>query len=367
MPGVVDCHVHMLLSHLDLWRLATAPISLRICEAVDNLATTLDAGVTYARDAGGIDAGVAQAVRTGLIRGPRLQVSIGLICQTGGHADGWVLSGRDMPTILPPLPGMPVTVVDGPEDVRRAVRSLVRAGADVLKIATSGGVLSPRDDPRRRHLADDELAMLRSEAAAAGLRIMAHAHANEGVKAAVRGGAASVEHGVWLDDEAIQMMLDAGTWLVPTLAAPREVLRYDNGAGAMPPELIAQARELVAAHSDSFARALDAGVKVALGSDSGVIAHGDNLRELELMVEAGMSGADGWRAATAGGAALLGVEDRFGALEVGKRADLIGVQGDPFNVTALRERIDLVVQDGAIVRARTDAVRAEQPASGAAA
>jgi len=347
-PGIIDCHVHMLLSHMDLWQLASAPISLRICEAVRNLSITLDAGVTTVRDAAGIDAGVAQAVRSGLVRGPAVQISIGMLCQTGGHADGWTLSGRDLPTLFPPLPGMPVTVVDGPEEMRRAVRSLVRAGADVIKIATSGGVLSPRDNPKDRHFADDELEALRAAAAAANVRVMAHAHSTDGVKSAVRAGVASVEHGVWLDDEAIELMLANGTYLVPTLGAPRIVLEEEGDA--LPPETREQAREIVAAHRDSFRQAVEAGVKIAMGTDSGVIPHGRNLCELALMEEAGLSAAECWRASTASAADLLGIGDQVGRLEVGMRADVIGVAGDPLQLGDLDERVALVVRAGDVVK-----------------
>jgi imidazolonepropionase-like amidohydrolase len=347
-PGIIDCHVHMLLSHMDLWRLATSPISLRVCEAVHNLSITLDAGVTTVRDAAGIDAGVAEAVRSGLVRGPALQVSIGMLCQTGGHADAWTLSGLELPTLFPPLPGTPVTVVDGPQEMRRAVRSLVRAGADVLKIATSGGVLSPRDSPRDRHFAEDELAVLRAEAAAANVRVMAHAHSEDGIKSAVRAGVASVEHGVWLDEEAIELMLANGTYLVPTLGAPRIVLEEEGDS--LPPETREQARDIVATHRESFRRAVDAGVKIAMGTDSGVIPHGRNLRELALMEEAGLSAAECWRASTASAADLLGIGDEVGTLAVGMRADVIGVAGDPLGLGDLDERVALVVRAGEVVK-----------------
>lgn len=165
VPAVIDTHVHLLTTRVDVWRLATTPLSYRVCEAVDNLAVTLAGGVTTVRDAGGIDAGIAMAANGGLILGPRVQASIGMVCQTGGHADGWTLSGVDIPTLIPRFPGVPQTVVDGPDEVRRAVRRLVRAGAEVIKIATSGRVLSPRDNLADRRLDDQELAALRRAAA----------------------------------------------------------------------------------------------------------------------------------------------------------------------------------------------------------
>src|SRR5439155_1424561 len=140
---------------------------------------------------------------------------ISMISQTGGHGDGWTPSGCSVP-LIGPHPGRPATVVDGVDGMRRVVRELIRAGADVIKVATSGGVLSARDDPRHGHLRDDEVAVLVAEAAAAGIAVMSHAQASDGIKLAVRNGVRSIEHGIYLDDEAIEMMLERGTWLVPT-------------------------------------------------------------------------------------------------------------------------------------------------------
>jgi imidazolonepropionase-like amidohydrolase len=196
-----------------------SPFSYRFFETVRNLAATLRVGITTVRDAAGADAGVRQAVADGLVQGPRLQISVTLLSQTGGHGDGWFRSGQVL-NFWPTYPGMPDGLVDGPEAMRRKVRELVRAGADVIKVATSGGVLSPTDDPRHAHFRDDELTALVAEAAAAGRWVMAHAQAADGIKAAVRAGIRSIEHGIYLDDEAIELMLDRGTWLVPTLVAP---------------------------------------------------------------------------------------------------------------------------------------------------
>jgi imidazolonepropionase-like amidohydrolase len=158
-----------------------------------------------------------------------MQVSLTLLSQTGGHGDGWFPSGQEV-SFWPVYPGM----VDGPEALRRRVRELVRAGADVIKVATSGGVLSPTDDPRHAHFREDELAALVAEAAAAGRWVMAHAQAADGVKAAVRAGIRSIEHGIYLDDEAIELMLERGTWLVPTLVAPRGSWRRPGPACPCP-------------------------------------------------------------------------------------------------------------------------------------
>ena len=222
---------------LDLVKLMMRPFSLRYFEAVANMEATLRTGITSVREAGGSDLGVKTAVPKGLVRGPRMQISIVMLSQTGGHGDDDAALGRVL-RLAAPYPGNPKWVVDGPDEMRRRVRELVREGADVIKVATSGGVLSPRDDPRHGHFRDDELSVLVAEATAADVYVMAHAQATEGIKAAIRNGIRSIEHGIYLDDEAISMMLERGTWLVPTLSAPRAVLAASE-AGARIDEISA--------------------------------------------------------------------------------------------------------------------------------
>jgi imidazolonepropionase-like amidohydrolase len=237
-------------------RTLQAPFSYRFFETVKNLAATLAAGITMVRDAAGADAGVKKAVADGLVPGPRLQISVTLLSQTGGHGDGWFPSGQVV-EFWPPYPGMPDGLVDGPEAMRRKVRELIRAGADVIKVATSGGVLP--DAARRK------------------------------------------------------------------------------------------AVEVSEAHADSFRRAVAAGVKVAMGTDSGVTPHGRNLAELELMAKGGMEPAQALAAASSSAAELLGVADELGTLEPGKRADVVVVDGDPFELATLSDRIAAVVKDGRLV------------------
>ena len=202
--------------------------------------------------------------------------------------------------------------------MRHKVRELLRAGADVLKVATSGGVLSPRDDPRHGHFRDDELEVLVAEATAAGKYVMAHAQATDGIKAAVRTGIRSIEHGIYLDDEAIGMMLDRGTWLVPTLAAPRGVFAARDAGIPVPDVILKKCEMVMETHTDSIRRAIAAGVKVAMGTDSGVCPHGQNLRELALMADCGMSPEDALVATTKTAAELLGVADDLGTIEPGQ-------------------------------------------------
>ena len=349
IPGLIDCHTHVLLSSIDFWKLLETPFSYRFFQAAQNLATTLRLGITTVRDAGGADLGVKQAVADRMIPGPRMQIAINMISQTGGHNDGWMASGGCFHFLFPVHPGSPEAVVDGPDEMRRVARQLLRAGADVLKVATSGGVLSTRDDPRHPHFRADELDVLVAEARAAGVAVMAHAQSAEGIKAALRAGVRSVEHGIFLDDEGIDLLLQTGSFLVPTLVAPISVAEAIDAGASLPERAVEKLEEVLASHENAFTAALAAGVEIAMGSDSGMIPHGTNLRELELMVKYGMEPHKALQAATRQAARLLGVSDESGTIEPGKRADLVFVQGDPLEFGTLADRITAVYQDGVAV------------------
>lgn len=347
LPGLFDCHVHFTFSgDLDPLNGAMRPFSLRYFEATANMAATLRTGITSVREAGGSDLGVKTAVTRGLVPGPRMQISIAMLSQTGGHGDRSLPSGGCLGW-QETYPGNPSGLVDGPEEMRRRVRELIREGADVIKVATSGGVLSPRDDPRHGHFRDDELAVLVSEAAAAGLHVMAHAQATDGIKAAIRNGIRSIEHGIYLDDEAIGMMLERGTWLVPTLAAPRAVIAAGRTGTRMTESVLRKAHQVLDDHTASFRRAVEAGVRVAMGTDSGVGPHGRNLEELGLMVEnSSITPLQAWVATTSGAAALCGVGDRLGTVAPGRLADLTVIEGDLENLDKLGERVWGVWKEG---------------------
>lgn len=345
LPGLIDCHVHVMIAQAHLLKMAMLPFSYPYYQAIHNLRASLDTGLTWVRDAGGADLGVAQAVRDGLVPGPRMQIAISMISQTGGHGDGWQPSGIHLP-LMPPHPGRPDTLVDGPEEMRKVVRRLVRAGADVIKVATSGGVLSPRDDPRHGHFRDDEVAVLVGEATAAGVHVMSHAQAADGIKVAVRNGVRSIEHGIYLDDEAIGLMLESGTWLVPTLSAVQAVIDQADAGAPIPESSVAKARMVSEAHRDSVRRAIAAGVKVAMGTDSGVGAHGTNLDELALMASLGMTPLQAWTATTGVAAELLGIEDHYGTLEPGKWGDVVVLEGSYDDLGGLRERVRSVWLEG---------------------
>jgi len=348
LPGLIDTHVHVMFGHVDVWRLMQEPFSYRFYDAIKNLDATLRIGITTVRDAGGADLGVKQALEEGIVRGPRVQISITMLSQTGGHGDGWLPSGGEV-HLFAEYPGSPGGIVDGRDEVRRKVRELVRAGAEVIKIATSGGVLSPTDKPQQPGFDVEEIEAIVGEARAAGLSVMSHAQSTSGIKDAVRAGVRSIEHGIYLDDEAIQLMLDHGAYLVPTLVAPLGVIRAAEAGAGIPEVAVNKAREVVDAHRDSFRRAVEAGVKVAMGTDAGVVPHGTNLEELRLMADGGMSPQDVLVATTRTAAELMGLSRDLGTIEPGKRADLVVVAGDPFDFHDLAGRIERVYQDGVLV------------------
>jgi imidazolonepropionase-like amidohydrolase len=331
LPGLIDSHVHVMFSSMDLFGAMQEPYSLRFYKAIANLQANLEAGITTIRDAGGADLGVKRAVDDGLIAGPNMLIAIGMLSQTGGHGDGWLASGMYMRVLEGAHPGAPRTVVDGPEEMRKKVRELVRAGADVIKVATSGGVMSPRSNPRHAHFDAGELQALVAEATSAGLYVMAHAQATDGIKNAVKAGVRSIEHGIFLDDEAIELMIHRGTYLVPTLIAPTGVARAAAAGARIPEASLRKAAEVTEIHRQSFAKAVQAGVKIAMGTDTGVTPHGENLDELSLMVAGGMDPLDVLVAATQSAADLLGLGDEIGSLTPGKRADLTVISGDPLD------------------------------------
>lgn len=345
LPGLFDTHVHVTISTADIWALAQRPFSYQFYEAARNLRDTLVAGITTVRDAGGADLGIRQAVEDGLIDGSRLQISLIMLSQTGGHGDDWLPSG-DFVHFVVPHPGVPDNIVDGPDEMRRKVRELQRMGADVVKVATSGGVLSTRDDPRHAHFRPEELEVLVTEATAAGMPVMAHAQGADGIKNAVRAGIRSIEHGIYLDDEGIELMLERGTWLVPTLVAPQGVVDAAESGAPLPANVLDKARSVIDIHKSAFRRAVEAGVRIAMGTDSGITPHGQNLRELELMVAGGMTPAAALEATTRSAAQLMRLEADLGTIEAGKLADLVVVQGDPYEFGDLSDRVEAVWKAG---------------------
>ena len=319
MPGLIDCHVHLapwalrLVGHTDqrLMELAAA--------AVRALSTTLEGGCTTARDLGGLDPGFRDAVDHGLVPGPRLQVSCVIVSPTNGMTDPVTVQGIRSPSV----PGMPEPECNGPHAARAKVREVLRAGADVVKIAVSGGVSAPRVPARRPLFTSEEIAAVVDEAHRAGVPVACHAVGGPNTLAAVRAGVDTIEHGAWLDDEVVSEMARRGTWYVPTFA----IYRWHAERGTALRQ--ARARELIAPHRESFARARAAGVRIALGTDSGAYGHGETAVELAHMVEAGLSPGDAIVAGTGRAAECLGIDGETGTLAAGKAADLLVLEGDP--------------------------------------
>lgn len=355
LPGLIDCHVHLihLGEGLDFARELTTPPTLELMRAVRAARLTLDAGFTSVRDAAGSPAGIRMAIDAGYFPGPRMLVTVCALSQTGGHTDLHFMCGADLDI---PLPDRPHMVVDGVEAMRLRVREVIRAGADWIKLCTSGGVLSPGDQPHHSALTLEEIKAAVDEAAVQGRKVMAHAQANAGIKNALKAGVATIEHGIWLDGDAIEMMLDGGNALIPTLVAPHWVIRHAE-AGKMPKYAIDKARAVIEDHKASIRLAIESGVKIAFGTDTGVGPHGSNGEEFLLMRELGMQPIDCIRAATTVAAETIGMKG-VGKIEPGAWGDLIGVPGDPMaDLTLLSkpENIHLVVKGGGVIKARSTA------------
>lgn len=351
MPGLIDAHVHIMITEFDIQRRLTTPFSFTFYEAVQNMRATLEAGVTTVRDAGGADLGVKLAVERGLIAGPRLVISVGALSQTGGHGDDYTPVGIDVPLFVP-YPGRPNLICDGPDEARKATRMAIRAGADVIKILSSGGVLSPTDEPDVAHFCMDELRAIVEEAHAAHKRVMSHAQSKAGILNALKAGVESIEHGIYVDDECIEVMLAQGSYLVPTLYAPLAVLEVAERTGRMPEYAIRKTKQVIEVHQENVARAAEAGVKITMGTDSGIDGHGSNARELTLLTKVGLSPMQAIVASTRTAAECLSLGDKTGTLETGKLADVLIVDGDPLadiEVLEDKSRIEVVMKEGQIV------------------
>ncbi|TMC01915.1 MAG: amidohydrolase family protein [Chloroflexi bacterium] len=353
LPGLIDCHVHLRSrgNGRDLAEQLQTPPSLWVLNAVPAARATLDAGFTAVRDAGGTPAGVRMAIDQGMFPGPRMKVAVTGLSQTGGHTDHTFMCGVNL---TPPLPDVPHPVVDGVEPMRKRVRETIRAGADWIKLCTSGGVLSPNDLPHHATLTIEEIRAAVEEAAAQGRKVMAHAQANAGIKNALRAGVATIEHGIWLDGDAIEMLLDGGRALVPTLVAPLWVIRHAE-QGRMPAWAADKGRAVFDDHKASVRLAIESGVEVAFGTDTGVGPHGTNGEEFLLLHELGMPADDCLRAATTVAAKVVGWDGQAGTLAPGAYGDVIGVPGDPLenlDLVARAENVHLVVKGGDVVKRR---------------
>jgi imidazolonepropionase-like amidohydrolase len=332
MPGIFDCHTHLAMSTTDLIANLRRPVSRWALDAAANAAATVRAGVTFARDAAGADAGLRDAIAAGDVIGPRLQVAVVMISQTGGHADGFLPgSGHECFTqyLIPDHPGRPRFLADGVDDMRGVVREVLRAGADWIKLCATGGFLSEHDEPTASELTLDEIRCAVDEAGRRGRHVMVHAYGGAGVDHAVAAGVRSVEHGTFLTEEQAAAMAAAGCFLVPTLATFSDLVSWAQ-RGELGPAANAKVLARASTLGQCVAIAREHGVRIATGCDFLTREqHGCNLRELALLGRAGMSAEEVLLAATATGAALCGVADSVGALEPGLRFDAIVLDQEP--------------------------------------
>jgi imidazolonepropionase-like amidohydrolase len=337
MPGVFDCHDHVTFSTVDLAAVLSTPITRWTLEAAQNARLTLEAGVTFVRDLCGADRGLRDSLAAGYAPGPRLQISVVLICQTGGHGDAYLGGAGLEGTLTPVYPGRPPHLVDGPEEMRHVVRAALRAGADWIKLATTGGLVSDHDQPLIAELTPEEIAVAVFEAARKGKGVAAHAYGGDGLTNAVRAGARSIEHGGFLTEEQAALMAESGCFLVPTLSAMRDVLRWAE-EGALTPT---QCKKILDFNLDIGACvriAKEYGVKLASGTDYITREqHGKNLEEVLLMHRAGLTVEEALLAATAGGAELCGVESELGRIAQGYVFDAIVLDRDPGDLSCFAE------------------------------
>jgi imidazolonepropionase-like amidohydrolase len=341
LPGLIDCHVHIFADAGPEGRInAEEPPGLALLRAAYHARCTLEAGITTIRDLGGqahMEFALRQAIAGGYCSGPRLVLAGKLLSMTSAGAEAFRGMYRE---------------ADGADEVRKAAREQLKAGAEVIKVMATGAVMTPGEEPGASQYTLEEMRAAAEEAHKVGRRMAAHAHGAAGILTAVRAGADTIEHGSLLCDspEAILLMAERGIFLVPTLAT--SAMKYHGSD--IPAFMFEKERRLGDAPQRSVQAALAAGIPIAMGTDAGVpfVRHGENAIELALMVEAGLTAMQSIVAATSNAASALGLQDEIGTIEVGKRADLLVVDGDPLADIALltkKERIRMVMQSGRVV------------------
>lgn len=350
LPGLMDMHVHITEENTpgyELGRYKKSPADYAYDGAV-YAERTLKAGFTTVRDTGdvlfNVSLSLRNAINAGKVIGPRIFAAGRIIASTGGHGDitnGWG------PHLLA-APGIGDSVIDGPAQAMQAVRQRYKDGTDVVKITVTGGVLSIAKSGLAPQFNDEELRAMITTAHDYGMTVAAHAHGLEGMKRAVKAGVDSIEHGTFMDRELMESMKTSGTHYVPTISAGRWVYQQAQKPGAYPEVVREKALAIGPQIQKTFGEAYRAGVRVMFGTDAGVFPHGQNAREFQYMVEAGMPAMDAIQSATMVAAKFLKIDDRLGSIERGKTADLIAVPGDPLaDITAL-QRVSFVMKDGVV-------------------
>jgi len=350
MPGLMDMHVHLEgqsnpKRYEERFRMNDADVALRSTVYCDR---TLLAGFTTVRDLGGtgVNISLQTAINRGFINGPRIFTAGKSIATTGGHADPSNGVRKD----LMGDPGPKDGVINGPEDARKAVRQRYKNGADLIKITATGGVLSVAKDGSGPQFNMEELAAIIETANDYGMTTAAHAHGAEGMKRAVMAGITSIEHGTMMTEEIMDLMIEKGTYFVPTISAGKFVAEKAKQKGFYPEVIVPKALEIGPKIQETFGKAYRRGVKIAFGTDAGVSYHGDNGKEFVYMVEAGMPVLEAIQSATITSAKLLGIEDKLGSIKRGKLADIIAVKGDPREDVNLMTQVDFVMKEGKLYK-----------------
>ena len=349
LPGLMDMHVHLQgefspKNDSEKLRMSDAD---KLVKSAYFAKKTLMAGFTTVRDLGGSPEqsfALRDGIKKGYLDGPRIIAAGSNVAVTGGHGDvdGMSPDLLDMHTAQ--------TICDGPYDCRRATRRAIKYGADVIKITSTGGVLSDTNTGTGQQMADDELTEVVNAAHALGRKVASHAHAATGINAALRAGVDSIEHGSYANEESIKLFKQTGAYLVPTLMAGDTVVGMAKNSDFMSPVIAAKAIRVGGDMITNFKRSVNAGVKIAYGTDSGVSRHGNNAREAVLMYQTGMKPNEIIKSATINAADLIGKSDSLGTLEIGKIADIIAVDNSPLkNIEALLD-VDFVMKSGRIVK-----------------
>ena len=350
LPGLIDCHVH-LESHpsknsfAEGFTLNPADIAYRTLGDARN---TLLAGFTTVRDLGGSGVNVAlrNAVNRGLVPGPRIFTAGTAISATGGHMDDTDGLSEELMAKLSHRPN----IANGPDQCRQAVREQFKRGADVIKIASTGGVLDLSKDGSGPQYSEAEIRAVVETAADLGLKVACHAHGPEGIKRAIRAGVASIEHGTLMDEQGMALAKKAGTWYVPTIIAGKSVADSARIPGYFPAAVVPKALSIGPQLQGTCGQAYRRGVRIAFGTDAGVYRHGVNALEFRYLVEAGLPPLEALRAATVNAAALLGETANLGTLEPGKLADVVAVDGDPLQDINTLQRIQFVMKQGVVYK-----------------
>src|SRR5271154_521629 len=354
LPGFIDAHTHLTMQYREDYNKALLdelqkPIPEMAIDATVNARVTLLAGFTTVRDVGSenyLDVGLRNAIDEGIVPGPRMLVCVHAIGATGGHCDETGFPAGALGKELGPEEG----VINGADQARYAVRLAHKYGATIIKTCATGGVLSLADSVDTPQLTQAELDALVDEAHALKLKTAAHAHGAEGAKRAIRAGIDSIEHGSFLDDEALDMMKQRGTYYVPTLMAIQGLMEQIQKGVAIPPPVRIKADLAIASLHQTFQRALAKNIKIGLGTDAAVYPHGRNAEEFHQMVDLGMKPIDALKSGTSADADLLGLANQIGTLEAGKLADVVAVPGDPVENIRQTEHVFFVMKEGVIYK-----------------